>query len=167
MQRSRSGLISILSSVSLLAFVIGGLGATLTSMEHRIYTPPVASQWATTDRWLGVIHAVDPSRAVLEALTDLPSRDMILFVGPDDASSLMQTYYAVSYLSWPRPVAAIGCQDMGNPSIIVQPPKSTRMGGAIYFLLHPPSWLPEGKSVGSELMVVPLSEMREWSSFCP
>lgn len=142
----------------------------MLSLAATIPHQPAAAegQWATSDRWLGVLQVPRPSDTIAGVLGNLPPEQMILFVGPQNEPSFILTYYLVSYLAWPRRVSAVQCGDPGQPPVLMfLPQEQGSVLSVLYYFLEPPPWIGPGQAIGPRLRLIPASEIREWIWYCP
>ena len=129
---------------------------------------PLSGRWVTSDRWLRMLGAPEPSETVRAALADLPADEAILLVGPADVDWFGQTYYVLSYLLWPRRVWGVACGRPGEPAQwLVGPSDAPRLRHALLASDPPLGPSPDGRAVTRSLAIVPLAETAAWTSFCP
>jgi len=112
-----------------------GIGYRTVHRNAQQVTPVAAGRSATDDTWLGWLGIPHPTAAIERAAAGVPSDKTIVVIGPSDDGGLGLTYFIISSLSWPRPVALVHClAGSPVPEIVVNAPGP--IGGLIYIRLE-------------------------------
>ena len=124
--------------------------------------------YQTTDSFLRVLDAPHPGLLVENSLRRYAPDQRLLFVGPAGEPSTLRVYYTISHLAYPRPVAAIFCGEPGKSrtSAVERVPRTTQIGGLIFFETDPGPWAAGGTRVTSRLSISPYKGADPWESFC-
>jgi len=149
-------------------FLMVFIGLGLKGLVKTIKAQPILSNspYATTDSILRGIAVSGPSESIMTILSEFLPED-ILFVGSGNDTSFLLTYYTINYLSWPRRVWAIGCDEQSKfPTLTILSDKKMKIAAVIFYSYKPPAWMPEGRALGPRLTLVPVSEVVEWTSYC-
>jgi hypothetical protein len=137
----------------------------------KLVTPPLArsagGSYATTDTYLRPLAIAEPSARVLAALSPLPKKDAILFVAPDQDAETELVYRVLATLSWPHEVGALHCAASGGrPFLLFKPREEKTVRWLLLYQLAPSDKLPVAAEIGPHLKLVPITEVKEWTSYC-
>jgi len=136
-----------------------------------LVTPPLArssgGSYATTDTYLRPLAIAEPSARALAALSPLPKEDAILFVAPDQDAETELVYRVLATLSWPHEVGALHCHaEGGRPFLLFKPREEKTVRWLLLYRLAPPEKSPVAAEIGPHLKLVPITEVKEWTSYC-
>ena len=163
-QSLRARWIAIAWGLAVMGFVIAGTASLADQWANRKNRAEGA--WASTDFQLQEA-TLEPVRAeaVVSALQKIPPDEPILFANYPEASDrgnlrLYSMQTLLSYLAWPRQVLPLGCGEIGTYTT------QTHLEGVVLFRAPPGRWSASGESIGSKLIVIPLSRIADWGDFC-
>lgn len=127
--------------------------------------PGPGNAFATSDAYLKGVAPANASATLLAGVAALPDQGSLLVVGSAQDSTLLLTYYTVSYLTWPRRVGAIQCQAAGQPPLMIVPPGGP-ITAALFYRVSPPRSLRAGRELGPRTLLVPMRGDDDWTRFC-
>ena len=165
----------LLASWGFLLAVFFFLGLKGLIRRPERFMPPTAGRWATANYlFLTATRAKLPvaqtSETILRIFDKLPPGESVLFVAPGPAQGIrfQQGRYLFGYVAWPRKVWSLACGESGKPhEWLPGPAESTKIDAVVLFLIPVPSWAHASETVALDLVVIPLSEAMDWTSFCP
>jgi hypothetical protein len=134
--------------------------------------PDVASAdggaYASSDRFLIDAQIGDPSETLRAAMADLSPDETILFVGALNDPAFTQDYLTISYLSWPRQIAVIGCDESGRPpKALFRPRDGIKIKRAMFYIQPPPAAMAnEARAIGAKIKLIEVPEDIDWTICC-
>jgi len=157
----------------LMAFV--GLG--LPGVRHAFIESPDAqvatlAKWGTSDSMLTSSATAYSSQDFIDALSDLPEGDLILFVANSGDVGFSLGYFHTCYFGAPRRTVPLRCDNPNHEARFFSPipAGSVRIAAVVFYAMEPPPQFSEGRRIGPRLVVVPYSkliaEITDWKYFC-
>lgn len=123
--------------------------------------------YASSDRFLAGLAINQPSETVRAELAGLRPDETLVFVAPVNDPAFTQTWLTLSYLSWPRQIAVLGCAAGQPAQQLFQPRVGARVARALFYLHAPPSRLAaESRALGPQLKIIRVPEGDDWTSYC-
>jgi hypothetical protein len=156
-----------LIGVGIIAVVFVLAGARGLNNRIQVEPAPAVGAYATTDSYLAdQLLLARPSNAVVEALAGFPPDASLLFVGSSDDRHFIQTYYVITYLAWPRSVAAIACDGQGRAQLAGgRAPESAASTILVRYALSTTDLAP-AQSIGPRLTITAAAGARALASVC-
>jgi len=175
-----------MSGLVLIVIVAGGLIAFLAFNRPRVRpflqtlkqqagkaAPDVSARagggaYASSDRFLSDARIGKPSETLRAAMADLSPDETILFVGALNDPAFVRDFLTVSYLSWPRQIAVIGCDKSGRPPhVLYRPRDGVKIKRAMFFVQRPPEAMAKAaQAIGPNIRLIEASENTDWTSYC-
>jgi hypothetical protein len=101
-------------------------------------------------------------------MDSLPPDETALLVGTLNEPAFRQNLLTISYLSWPRQIAAVGCDEAASSGrVLYRPRDGVKIGYAMFFMRQPPvAMAGKAQAIGPNLKLVRVSENTDWTSYC-
>jgi len=119
--------------------------------------------YASSDLFLNALQIPEPSETLRATMASLPPDETALLVGTLNEPAFRQSLLTVSYLSWPRQIAAVGCDEAAaSGRVLYRPRDGVKIGYAIFFMRQPPEAMAgKAQAIGPNLKLVRVSENNE------
>jgi hypothetical protein len=164
----RTAIVRALGCSLLAAFVWVGGAALITTVRRDTLKlqldPDVSSDFVLSA--IGVPHS---TQVVNEMLRPWQENKVLLVVTPAVSMRVMQVYYELLVLGYPRRMPAIMCDSHSrDASTLFHPELATRnMDGLIFFDIVPGPSVAGARRIAPNLYTAPPEEVPTWNSFCP
>jgi hypothetical protein len=140
----------------------------LEKVAPDVFARTGGGAYASSDRFLSDARIGNPSETLRAAMADLSPAETILFVGTLNDPAFTQDFLTVSYLSWPRQIAVIGCDESGRPPrVFFRPRDGVKIKRAMFFGQRPPEAMAKAaQALGPNIRLIAVSENTDWTSYC-
>jgi hypothetical protein len=145
--------------------------STIERVNSALLRSPLARAaggvYDTTDCYLAALQIPFPSEQVLKVFSAIPTEDTMMFITPGNDAQTELVYRSISYLGWPRPIGEVRCKPDGSAESLFAPRSERPIRWLIFHDIASPADLkPRLMAIGPHLTIAPVSELKEWKSYC-
>jgi hypothetical protein len=167
----RKAIARVLGFALLAAFVWVGGAALMTAVRRDTLKLRLDPQ-VSSDFVLAAIGVSHPTNAINEMFRSWSENKALLVIGPTSnpvSMRVMQVYYELMILGYPRHIPAIMCDSRVREASTLFHPElgSNNVDGLIFFDIVPDRSVTGARQVAPKLYVAPYEGVPAWKSFCP